>query len=44
MWTSAMFGAKNFGFYEIYGGSAQTRKEGLIFLDFLRTSCMDGPF
>jgi len=25
VWTSALFGAKNFGFFEIYGVSARTR-------------------
>jgi len=29
MRTYALFGAKNFGFFEIYGVSARTRKEGL---------------
>jgi len=52
---SALFEAKNFGFVEIYGVSArkkgggasadilQTRGEGSIFRDFVRTSFMDGP-
>jgi len=53
MRTSALFGAKNPGFFEIYGMSARTRGEGLsefgqggrgsIFFDFVRTSFMDGP-
>jgi len=29
MWTSALFGKKNFGFFEIYGVSAQTMGEGV---------------
>jgi len=29
MRTSALFGAKNFGFFEIYGVSAQTKGEGV---------------
>jgi len=29
MRTSALFGAKNIGFFEIYGVSARTRKEGV---------------
>jgi len=29
MWTSAFFGAKNFGFFEIYGVSAWTSGGGL---------------
>jgi len=28
MWTSALFGAKNIGFFEIYGVSARTREGG----------------
>jgi len=55
MRTSALFGAKNFGFFEIYGVSARTRGGGLasadilrtgervIFRDFLRASFMNGP-
>jgi len=34
MWTSALFGAKNFGFFEIYGESARTRGEGVNFSGF----------
>jgi len=53
MRTSALFGAKNFGFFKIYGVSARLRREeGLnhcgqrrsIFCDFVRMSFMDGPF
>jgi len=29
MWTSAFFGGKNFRFFEIYGVSARTRREGV---------------
>jgi len=43
MRTFALFGAKNFGFFEIYGVSARTRGKGSIFRDFVRTSFMDGP-
>jgi len=52
MWTPALFRTKNFGFFEIYGVSAQVRRvepvrtrgdEGIIFRDFVRTSFMDGP-
>jgi len=52
MRTSALFGAKNFGFFEIYDVSARTRKEGIepmrtrgrsIFRDFVQMSFMDGP-
>jgi len=54
MQTSALFGAKNFGCFEIYGMSVQTRglsqcghfahrEEGSIFRDFVRMSFMDGP-
>jgi len=45
MRTSALFGTKNFGIFEIYGVS--TWKGGVeksIFRDFVRTSLMDGPF
>jgi len=47
MRTSALFGAKNFGFFKIYGVSARTggkgvepvrTREGPIFRDFVRTS------
>jgi len=42
MRTSALFGAKNLGFFEIYGVYARTRREGeSIFHDFVRTSLMD---
>jgi len=53
MQTSVLFGAKNFGFFEIYGVSPRTRGrrglsqsdkgEGSFFRDFVRTSFMDGP-
>jgi len=42
MRTSAVFGAKNFGFFGIYDVSARTRR-GSIFCDFVQTSFMDGP-
>jgi len=54
MRTSALFGAKKSGFFEIYGVSARTREveplriffkqRGMesIFHDFVRTSFMDG--
>jgi len=53
MQTSALFGAKNFGFFEIYGVFTWTRglsqdghfadkREGSVFRDFVRTSFMDG--
>jgi len=45
MWTSALFYAKNSGFFEIYvvsAGKLQTRGEK-IFCDFVRLSFMDGP-
>jgi len=29
IWTSTLFGAKNIGFFEIYGVSARTRGEGV---------------
>jgi len=41
MRTSALFGAKYFRFFEIYGVSARTT--GSIFRDFVWTSFMDGP-
>jgi len=55
MRTSVLFGAKNLGFFEIYGGS--TRTKGVepvrtfcgqgggasIVPDFVQTSFMDGP-
>jgi len=52
MWTSSLFGAKNFRFFEIYGVSARSRGEvglsqcgqegrGSVFRDFVRTSFMD---
>jgi len=52
IWTSALFDAKSFGFFEIYGVSARTRGfepvgtkgEGAIFLNSVRTPFMDGPF
>jgi len=34
MRTSALFGKKNFGFFEIYGVSAPTKGEGVNFLQF----------
>jgi len=40
MRMSALFGAKNFGFFEIYGVSARTRGEGV---NFVQTSFMDDP-
>jgi len=47
----ALVGAKNIGFFEIYGVSAWTRRvepvrtrgEEVNFRDFLQTSFMDGP-
>jgi len=54
-WTSALFGAKIIGFFEIYGVSSQTRGVepvrtfygqwggGQFFYDFVRTSFMDDP-
>jgi len=43
MRTSAIFDAKNFEFFGIYGVSAWTLdKEGLIFRDFVGTSFIDG--
>jgi len=53
MLTSALFGSKNLGFFEIYSVSVRTRKEGdfeavwtrrrsQFFCDFVRTSFMDG--
>jgi len=56
MRTFALFGAKNFGSFEIHRVSARTRGEGVetvrifyeqggaIFRDFVRTSFLDGPF
>jgi len=41
MRTSALFGAKNFGFFKLYDVSARTRES--IFRDFVRTSFIDGP-
>jgi len=44
----ALFGAKNFGFFEIYGVSAQTKGRGVepvrtfCGFDFVRTSFMYG--
>jgi len=54
MRTAKLFGAKMFGFFEIYGMSARTRGfepvrkfcgqgEGSIFRDIVPTSFMDGP-
>jgi len=43
MRTSALFGAKTFEFFKIYGVSSWTRGEGVNFGDFVRTSFMDGP-
>jgi len=34
MWTSALFGAKIIGFFEIYGVSAQTSEEGVELVPF----------
>jgi len=34
MRTSALFGAKSFGFYEIYGVSARTKGKGVNFSRF----------
>jgi len=44
-WTSAVFGAKNFEFFDIYSVSRTDKggKEESIFRDFVRTSFMDGP-
>jgi len=50
MRTSALFGAKTFEFFEIYGVSARIRGRGFvqcgqgvsIFRDFVRMSFMDG--
>jgi len=50
-WMSALFGAKNFEFFELDGVSARTRGlnqcgqggRGSIFRDFVRTSFMNGP-
>jgi len=43
MRTSALFRAKNMGFFEIYGKSARTRgRGGQFFAIFVRTSFMDG--
>jgi len=39
MRTSALFGAKNFGFFEIYGVFARTRGEGV---EPVRTFCEQG--
>jgi len=39
MWTSALFGAKNF---EFYGMPTRTRGRGSIFRDFVRIYFMDG--
>jgi len=36
MRKSALSGAKNIRFFEIYGVSARTREEGSIFRDFVR--------
>jgi len=55
MWTSALFGAKNFDFRNLYRVSARTKGEGgsasadillirgLVFRDFVRTSFTDAP-
>jgi len=54
MRTSVLFGAKNFGFFEIYGVSAWSREVeqvwtffekgvGVVFRDFVRASFIDGP-
>jgi len=40
MWTSALVGAKNFGFFEIYGVSVRTRGEKG--LSPVRTFCGHG--
>jgi len=39
MRTSALFGAKNFGFFEIFGVSARTRREGV---ELVQTFCGHG--
>jgi len=41
--TSALFGTKNFGFFEVYGVSPTTKGES-IFRDYMRTSFMDGDY
>jgi len=41
MRTSALFGVKNTGIFEIYGVSARTR--GSIYRDFMRKSFMAAP-
>jgi len=38
MWTSALFGAKNVGFFEIYGVTARTGGE----VEPVRTFCEQG--
>jgi len=53
MRTTALLGAKNFGFFEIYVVSSRTRGScasgdifrirGLIICDFVRKSFVDGP-
>jgi len=40
MWTFALFGAKSFGYFEIYGVSARTRERGSIWRDFVRMPFM----
>jgi len=37
MWTSALFGAKNIGFFEIYGVSCPNGQGGLASTNILRT-------
>jgi len=44
MRTSALFGAKNFEFFEIYAMFARTKEEGdQFFAILLRTSFINGP-
>jgi len=43
MRTSALFGAKTFEFFEIYGVSARTR-DGLLSVDIFRTRKKGGQF
>jgi len=43
MRTSALFGAKNFGFVEIYSVSVRTRVGGGQFFVILYRDFMDGP-
>jgi len=55
MRTSAFYGAKDIGFFEIYGTSARAREvklvrtfygqgeRGSIYRNFVQTTYMDGP-